>query len=267
MRISLYTQISPRLETFFLEEWIEHHLMIGVDKIHLYNNGFMSVDRKFGTSTTWGKKPYMNYFLEYTDVEIMNTLQDIVSSFKDQVSLVSWRTGIECGENNRMDCQRVGWKHCVKRNPSDWWIHIDPDEYILSKKYLNLKEFLSTQNTNKYSAFTMRQRLFELRDIERSTRSLTRCSSELEGVGKFCNKTLICNDIKCFHFHHPKPKHGLVKIVDPDDLMYHHHRGTWSNKISLKKLKERSKTELNETDDSMIQFLKKHGHTHKKNMN
>ena len=74
MRISLYTQILPRLEVFFLEEWIEHHLMIGVDKIYLYNNGFLSVDIKHGTGKTWAKKPYANYFLEYSDEEIMKHL-------------------------------------------------------------------------------------------------------------------------------------------------------------------------------------------------
>ena len=29
----------PRLETFFLEEWIEHNLQIGVDKIYIYDAG------------------------------------------------------------------------------------------------------------------------------------------------------------------------------------------------------------------------------------
>ena len=29
----------PRLETFFLEEWIEHNLQIGVDKIYIYDVG------------------------------------------------------------------------------------------------------------------------------------------------------------------------------------------------------------------------------------
>ena len=32
MKISIYTQIFPRLETFFLEEWVEHHIKLGVDK-------------------------------------------------------------------------------------------------------------------------------------------------------------------------------------------------------------------------------------------
>ena len=39
MKISLYTLILPRLEVFFLEEWIEHNLKLGVDTIHIYDNG------------------------------------------------------------------------------------------------------------------------------------------------------------------------------------------------------------------------------------
>ncbi len=39
--ITLTSIILPRLEVFYLEEWIEHYLSMGVDKIILYNNGLV----------------------------------------------------------------------------------------------------------------------------------------------------------------------------------------------------------------------------------
>ena len=44
MKIKLHTLILPRLEVFFLEEWIEHNLQLGVDEIYIYENGLVSHD-------------------------------------------------------------------------------------------------------------------------------------------------------------------------------------------------------------------------------
>jgi len=49
---AIYTLILPRLEVFYLQEWVEHHLNIGYDKIFIYNNGRISVDH------TRGAKPW-----------------------------------------------------------------------------------------------------------------------------------------------------------------------------------------------------------------
>ena len=261
MRISLYTQILPRLEVFFLEEWIEHHLMIGVDKIYLYNNGFLSVDIKHGTGKTWAKKPYANYFLEYSDEEIMNKLQIIAASFGNSVSLVSWASESE-SDPNRALCQYTGYVHCVKNNQSDWWVHIDPDEYILSKKYFDLGEFISEQDTNKYSAFVMSQKVFEERKSGVSVRSMTRCYPRPSARAQKKpghTKTIICNDIKKFNIHRPAPRHGLVKLVARADLGYNHYRGVLGEISNREQFDKEMNAKLKSIDDSMIKFLKKHG--------
>ena len=117
--LSLHTQISPRIETFFLREWIEHNLMIGVDKIYLYNWGDFLEGR---SGKFWNKKPYLNYFLEYSDQEIMDFLIEIVSDYKD-VSLINWRRDIEC-QSGRARCQVLGYKNCMERYGSKYWMHI-----------------------------------------------------------------------------------------------------------------------------------------------
>ena len=269
-KISIYTQISPRLEVFFLKEWIEHHLMLGVDKIHLYDNGFVVIDPKYNKpGRVWKKKSHANYFFEYSDAEIKTKLGDVVESFGEKVSIVDWQPGKHSPTTYRTRRQVDGYRHCVTNNQSDWWIHIDPDEYIISKKYLDLKEFISAQDTSKYSAFVMGQRVFDARTTNHSTRSITWCHRHRDADGnphatedlrRGMTKSIICGDIKKFDAHRSVPAHGLVKLLDPTDLMYHHYRGGWWD--DCKNLDDFEKARIkymNAVDDSMIKFLKKHG--------
>jgi hypothetical protein len=46
MKISIYSIILPRLEVFFLEEWIDHHLKFGVDHIYIYDAGLVAGTNK-----------------------------------------------------------------------------------------------------------------------------------------------------------------------------------------------------------------------------
>ena len=273
-KISIYTQISPRLEVFFLKEWIEHHLMLGVDKIHLYDNGFVVIDPKYKQKSgrVWVKKPHANYFFEYSDAEIKIKLRDVVESFGEKVSIVDWQPGKHSPTTYRTRRQVDGYRHCVTNNQSDWWIHIDPDEYIISKKYSDLKEFISTQNTSKYSAFVMGQRMFDARMVNHSTRSITWCHRPyyedrpltIEDINMSgLTKSIICNDIKSFDIHRPIPAHGLVKLLDPADLMYHHYRGSWDDCKDLDDFEKSRIKYMNAFDDSMIKFLKKRGEKYK----
>ena len=96
LSLGLYTLILPRLEVFFLEEWIEHNLMLGVDKIYIYDNGLVPVpqrdahwrkeresdyqkywnqlseEEKIGR---WENKPQEDYFEDYSDEQIYEKLQ------------------------------------------------------------------------------------------------------------------------------------------------------------------------------------------------
>jgi hypothetical protein len=261
MIISIYTQINPRLEVFFLEEWISHHLMLGVDKVYIYNNGFVC-QSKHEKSLIWSKKPYANYFFEYSDDEIKTKLRDIVESFGDQVSLVDWRTGKECPGPTRPRCQVRGYKHCATNNQSDWWIHIDPDEYILSKRYHDIRQFISAHDLSRHSMFVMGQKLFDSRTIESPVRSTIRCQAKPRPMKNWgMTKAIIrATDIKSFNIHRPLLKLGRhPTFVNYQDLMYYHYRGLYGGGHSLEEFNKKKSRGLRSTDDSMIKFVEKHG--------
>lgn len=244
--------------------------MIGVDKIYLYNWGDFLEGR---SGKFWNKKPYLNYFLEYSDQEIMDFLIEIVSDYKD-VSLINWRRDIEC-QSGRARCQVLGYKNCMERYGSKYWMHIDPDEYVLSDTFLTIKDFIKSQDS-KYVKFVMGQKVFGIRKIGHQVRGNIRCDKNfIRGI----NKCIVRNGHinwrgSCGRMmHNPKIKDPFNKsehvfICSEKDLRYNHYRGTppdWSREIrkfkgvGQEKFERMSVSKLRWKDTSMISFLKRHG--------
>ena len=161
MKISLYTQILPRLETFFLDEWIEYHKNLGIDKFYIYDS--VSVDSDGIDFNKWEKKPHLDYFEDYTDAQIYKELYKIVDKHNESVELIKWQPNCECILDSRQNVKHMDINIAFSNNESDWWLHIDPDEYLYSKNKLNLKDFLKTnEDVNNYS-ISFNQRVFEAR--------------------------------------------------------------------------------------------------------
>ncbi len=109
-------------ESRYLKEWIEFHLLVGVDKIYLTNNN--STD------------DYMTILKPYIDngkVILSNIYVDITKnpgSRDNEVLLVNeW-----VKEMNRI----------VKHSQEDWIIHVSTDEFIFPTKKDNIKDVLAT---------------------------------------------------------------------------------------------------------------------------
>lgn len=161
MKISIYTQILPRLETFFLDEWIEYHKNLGIDKFYIYDS--VSVDSDGIDLNKWEKKPHIDYFEDYTDVQIYKELYKIVDKHNESVELIKWQPNCQCILPGTWSCQAYGYKHCILNNESDWWLHIDPDEYLFSHNKLNLKDFLKTNEDKNNYSISFNQRVYEAR--------------------------------------------------------------------------------------------------------
>lgn len=269
--LSLHTQISPRIETFFLREWIEHNLMIGVDKIYIYNHGF-AIDSGADDKNRWRKKPYLNYFFEYSDQEIMDFLIEIVNDYKD-VSLIDWQRK-ECNQY-RSRCQVFGYHNCMKRHSSKYWMHIDPDEYVLSDTFLTIKDFIKDK-PSKYVKFVMGQKVFGIRKFGHPTRGNVRCKNKFL---RSCGKTKCIVRSGCLRplrgrfdvisaMHSPKIKAGHEFICGWKDLRYNHYRGAVPGGfrhemrkfkgVGQERFERMCRYNLRGKDTSMINFLKRH---------
>jgi hypothetical protein len=228
----MHTQIFPRLEVFFLEEWIEHHTTLGVEKFYIYDTGLVSVDnrrqpgRKLNNDEAgvkWSKKPDVNYFLEYSDDEIYQTLHQVIDKFNGNVELIPWAVGGECEDGCRYACQIRGYGHCVENNKSDWWIHMDPDEYILPMVHANLHEFLKEYHDELgYGAFELQQRVFDTRKKDVPVRSICNWGYETQ-----LRKCLAKSPTRMVtrNVHKIKSSRGKTHIVDRSVMRFNHYRG------------------------------------------
>lgn len=233
MSLGLYVQILPRLETFFLEEWLNHHLDLGIDYIYVYNNGFLSYrdcihdegyreleDDEVGIK--WDKKPDADYFEDYTNKEIEDKLNFIVESF-DNVSLIPWRYEKEHNYGHPLN-QVAGYDDCVNKNLHDWWLHIDPDEYLYLNKDETLKDFLNRQDKNTTS-FLINQKVFNKRERDKPVREIFNWAYEIELTKSLVQAPLHPNDKMRINKRIHKTRSSSGKQEITNDMLIYHYRG------------------------------------------
>ena len=238
MKLSIYTLILPRLEVFFLEEWIEHHLMLGVDKIYIYDNGLIPSSGlpEQGRSEYYDKvlipayenvdeeermyrsviAPESDYFMDYTDTQIYDKLNSIEAKY-DEVEVVPWKY-MEHHTTEYPESQLTGYRHCVKHNKSAWWLFCDVDEYFVLKKHESFKELIN--DYPRTTCFHFNQRRFRHRERGVSVREIYKC--KMAFVTRY-PKTLIIDKIRDFDQHRAKPMHGRVQWLRGENIALFHH--------------------------------------------
>lgn len=233
--LSIYTIILPRLELPFLEEWISHHISLGVDKIHIYNNGFRSVsDDRTSRSLSdaeelfkWKKKPDDHYCEDLSDEQVTLKLTELIDKFPERVTITPWAYGVDHNIPHPTS-QAEGYKHCVDNNPSDWWLNIDPDEYLYSTKGLDLKNYISKSINNNRCALWLNQRVFKARSVGRPVRAITEWGydvCDLPGLYKSLVSMPVLRGsfISCCHKVHSFRSPGYV--VPASEFRINHYRG------------------------------------------
>lgn len=264
MIVSLFTVIHPRLEFNYLEEWICFHKAIGVDFFYVYNNGYISDDNGvfefncneiISNPTIWKKKPYADYFLDYSEEQIKKILTSLQNKYKC-LKIIDWSNipfrDTPNGNFEDYSGQMKAFKNCVNSNKSDWWIFIDPDEFIFPKKHGSIKKFI--QDNSQFSCFYIRQKVFEKRQRNKLVTSLIKwgyCPNQV--------KTIIKSEVSKFDSHRSLPKNGEVRYVNREIMEYYHFRGemtsigynTWSSHKKYVNFK------FKKSDDSLYEFSKK----------
>lgn len=240
--ITLPSIILPRLEVFYLEEWIEHYLGLGVDEILLYNNGLVPVaaknaywnkidtaekDRRKSLQSapdhqTWDCKPHLDYFSDYSDGEILDKLNDVNSKY-NEVKVIPW----VCGEDHDFPypvSQNRMFARVLNNKKSNWVLNVDPDEYIVLKNHSNLKGFIDEYNDFNYfqfygKTFTKRLRNKPVREI------YSNCGLWLDGGSKWLAQVPQGSKIKKISPHALNFNTINSKIFkDEKDIWFNHYK-------------------------------------------
>lgn len=257
--ITLPSIILPRLEVFYLEEWIEHYLGLGVDEILLYNNGLIPVAAKNAywnnmdsaeknrrkslqlspSHQVWDCKPHLDYFSDYSDAEISDKLNDIDSKY-NEVKVIPW----VCGEDHDFPypiSQNRMFARVLSNKKNDWVLNVDPDEYIVLKNHNNLKDFIDQYNGFNYfqfygKTFTKRLRNKPVRDI------YSNCGLWLDGGSKWLTQVPQGSKIKKFNPHVLNFNTMNSKIFkDEKDIWFNHYK---------------AEVELTDFDDTIKKHIK-----------
>ncbi|MCX5679339.1 MAG: glycosyltransferase family 2 protein [Candidatus Omnitrophica bacterium] len=142
--ICLTTVFIPREHIFFLEEWIRHHLTIGVQHIFLYDNGTRSGELRclstvytpspasvklFNAGLTKRGEDYKLFTSRWTDDDITRMTREIVNKFPGRVSLIPWR---HLGKEGRVLYANIlaYTHHLGTVQKGSWTIFTDLDEFI-----------------------------------------------------------------------------------------------------------------------------------------
>jgi len=155
MKISIISQF--RDEAKYLKEWIEFHLLVGVDNFYLTNH--LSVDN------------YLEVLQPYIDkgiVKITDLLKDAnvgENSFKNEQILLNYSMPIINKHINESD--------------SDWFIFLNVDEFLYPTKENNLKDIIIKFDSN-VGQIGVNWRLmgnsnYRLKDGELIIEKLTKC--------------------------------------------------------------------------------------------
>jgi len=167
MKIHLVTLFAPRLDFYYIEDWIKHNLSLGVDHIYFYNNGFNLAseptqysniagpiaEKVFGDkgcsgeiSKGWDLKSHIDHFLEWTEEEI-NSILEVINDKYPNVTFIPFEYNVDHSFKYPLSQFKAMRHHIDQKIYSDWIAMIDIDEYIKLPEYSNLKDFINYVGT------------------------------------------------------------------------------------------------------------------------
>jgi hypothetical protein len=152
-QLNIHTVFLLKENIPFLREWIIYNLNLGFYKIYLYDNTG-SVGRNGSNKTTNKYNFNFDEIINLTDEQINTELNDILSTYKNNLVYIKWQPKNDKGEIVYGFNDSV--KDYIKRTSDTtnilYTAFIDIDEFIFSKLNVNLRNYIIEQytyNTNK----------------------------------------------------------------------------------------------------------------------
>lgn len=237
--VTLCAVILLRKEVFFLEEWIDHHLSLGINSIYIYNNGLTSISDKNAywknikkeelerrgslraapEKMVWGCKPNLDYFHDFSDDDILSKFYEVISKYPN-VHEVPWVYGAD-HNNGHPSCQVKMYWDMLKR-PEPWILNVDPDEYIVLRNHDSIQEFISDNDGVNYFEFYAKTYTKRIRN--QSVRSIyANCGLWLEGGQKWLINPPDREKIKTLNIHSCKFADSKIKSFKDDKNIWINH--------------------------------------------
>jgi hypothetical protein len=245
MKIHLVTLFAPRLDFYYIEDWIKHNLNLGVDHIYFYNNGFNLAseptqysnkvgpiaEKVFGDkgcsgeiSKGWDLKPHIDHFLEWTEEEIDCILNRINDKYPN-VTFIPFEYNVHHLSKYPESQWKAMLHHIQQGRDSDWLAMLDIDEYINLGNHSNLKDFINYIGTKgDYDNIALAE-AFQKRIYRESFTKHPNDHTQQARKFEYCAKKTFCKTSLLFPL-----KIGAApnRWYSPGDIAWSNHKGcTW----------------------------------------
>lgn len=239
--VTLCAVILLRKEVFYLEEWINHNLSLGVNSIYIYNNGLIPVNGKNPSfkymdkkelerrrslqsapdHMVWAKKPHLDYFHDFSDDDILFKFNEIISKYPN-VYEVPWVSGVN--HNDGHPCCQIKMYWDMLKRPESWILNVDPDEYIVLRNHDSIQDFISDNNGFNY--FEFYGKTYTQRIRNQSVRNIySNCGLYLDGAQKWLINPPDRERVKALEIHSAKFHGSKIKsFKDDEEIWFNHYK-------------------------------------------
>jgi|GEM_PF-2659603 len=229
--IALMTVLIVRENILFLEEWIEHHLQMGVDHIYLYDNSKVQEKKLIGCGidpTVPGQSN--NYLVNYADLisveETSKRFEEIQKKYADCLTVLPWERRNENGTLGYFQHEAIFDFITKYKYVYDYGLFTDVDEFLISRNNQTLKDIVHQMENKKMTTAFFKDRLFHSRfsNLDKKVREIKVCDPF---EGNKLRKSLL--KLTTFTFFTVLSPHRLYtmfcsQFIDSDEMLIHHYQ-------------------------------------------
>lgn len=227
--LAIMTVFILKENILFLEEWIQHHLNMGVDYFVLYDNSKVQVQPKLSEGDKYVKpgkvnRHNINYGEVITDEKAQNEFNKLLDKYHDKIDIIPWEKKNDEGKIEYF--QLEAYRDFISNyfRIFDYGLFIDMDEFMISRSGKSLKNITRSMKESSVTSLYFNSKLFSSRfnHIGYPVKSINKCISsdrnkdghksmvKLNAVKKITNphqiettrKSLTCDNNTMIFYHY-----------------------------------------------------------------
>lgn len=165
----IQTVYIPRENIFFIEEWLDYHSKLGVDKFYLYDNsgslykdfiGNLEIDGR--NKNGWDVKELTK---ELSDSDITKIEDELFEKYN--VTRIKWQPLDKNGDITYNQTESIN--DFLKYINKGFCAFIDIDEFISINNYNNIKDYIRFNHNNNFDGIKIYQKKFVSRWYNKSS--------------------------------------------------------------------------------------------------
>jgi hypothetical protein len=257
-KIGIQTVFILKENIIFLEEWIKHHKNLGFSKFYLYDN----TGSRGHASSNKHKNKYNIYYHKIINLkknEEYTILKKILKKYPE-ITYVKWQP-----KNKKKKIiygQGKSINHYIKNygTECDWTLFTDIDEFVISKKNINISKYINYLDKKGITKIFIRQKKFgdrfcyPLKKISQITDCVVNIDTKTWAPKNFVKNSSVIT--KKPHFIHDLSTKGKQKYCKANMIRFNHYNINKKQIIWMKNYY--NKTGFNYSKDFSLKKYNKH---------